>query len=136
MLQTVIDFLKTCPFLDGVLLTADFLGDEDGCFGIETVATNPVIELYADGGSLRQFVFRILYRVNHHAPGETAPADLYEKIAGWIEQTTKMPVLDKGKTAQRFEILKTGTVSDRKFGSLQYCMECRMIYYAEKGSEV
>ena len=133
MLQTVVDFLKTCPYLHDVVPTADFLGDENGSLAVITVAAAPVIEKYADGGSMRQFVFQILYRGRYRVPGTEDPTALYGNIAKWLETTSQVPLLSRGKTAQGVEILKTGAVSDRRFGGNSYGMECRLIYYSEKG---
>ena len=135
MIQYVIDFLKTCPLLFDCLLTADFLGTEHGGVGVFALGTHPVLERYADGGCLKQFSFRLSFRGTNHELSPTSATRFLEEIGVWLETGGVLPEMNQGCTAQRLEVLKTGAVTDRSYGTNRYDMDCRLIYYSEKGSE-
>ena len=135
MLGYIIEFLKNCPLLEQFVLTADFLGCEEEYLGVFAEGSEPVVEQYADGGRLKQFVFRLSHRCDGHRENQENETAFYEEIGSWLENSTVMPALGKGKTAQYFEVIQSGTLADRSHGSDRYGMVCRLVYYAEKGSE-
>ncbi len=135
MLDYIITCLKRCPLLEGVLLTADFLGSDGECLGVFALASEPVIASYADGGRLKQFVFHLAHRSGGHRENSEKETAFYESLGAWLEQATNLPGLGGERVPQYFEVLKTGVLEKRNFGSDRYGMECRLIYYSEKGSE-
>lgn len=135
MLDYIITYLKRCPLLDGVLLTADFLASSGECLGVFALGSEPVIASYADGGRLKQFVFHLAHRKSGHRDNHEMETAFYESLGVWLEQAENLPALSDGSVPQYFEVLKTGALEKRDFGSDRYGMECRLIYYSEKGSE-
>ncbi len=135
MLYKILDYLKKCPLLENALLMADFLGEEEGSFSIQAVAVEPVLEQYADGGTLKQFVFKVLTREGHHASFEALTRAKLDQIGQFLEADRSGPVLSNGQTAQKFQILKSATMTDRYPGSRCRELVCRLIYYEEKGSD-
>ncbi len=133
MLEKILTFLKTCSFLTKRLLAADFLEEGEHVVSVESLACEPVLEKYVDGGSLRQFVFRLSSRgLNHVARPEEMTA-FYEKVGQWLEKGERFPDLGEGRTVRSFEVLKTGALADRSYSSNRYGMDCRMIYYEGRG---
>lgn len=133
MIQYVIDFLKGCPFLEGNLLTADFLGTKPCSIGVFAKAAEPVVEKYADGGMLKQFVFRISFRRSNHETSPETACRLWNQMGEWLENQEMLSESDKNFMPQRFEVLKTGASAEREYGTSRYDMDCRLIYYTDKG---
>ncbi len=133
MIQYVIDFLKRCPFAADNLLTADFLGEKPCSIGVFAQAKDPVVERYADGGLLKQFAFRVSVRRSNHKACPEEASRLLEQVGDWLEKQETLPEGDSCFMPQRFEVLKTGAPTGREYGTNRYDMDCRLIYYTEKG---
>ena len=58
MLEQIIEYLQNCPLL-GSALGQDFLSQDDGAAGVQLLSCEPILQQYADGGSLRQAMFRM-----------------------------------------------------------------------------
>ena len=135
MLYKILDYLKTCPLLENALLMAEFLGEEEGSVSIQAVAVEPILEQYADGGALKQFAFKILSREDHHKLFKAETQKKLDQIGRFLEADKNGPVLSEGQVAQKFQVLKNATLTDRHPGSHHREMVCRLIYYEEKGSD-
>ncbi len=133
MIEKITEFLKTCPYISDYQVTAEFLGEKDGSIGVFTKPSEPLVEQYADGGALKQIVFCLSVRSTNHMAKSGAICEIFESVAAWLETATELPDLGRGSMAQRFEVLKNGTMTQRHYGTNRYDMDCRLIYYTEKG---
>lgn len=131
MLEAIVDYLQTCSLLKGVSVSADFLGDRPGSMSVQAVACEPILHCYTDGGSLRQFIFKISSREEGQPAGRKSPEAFYGKLAAWLQ--SGLPTLAAEQMPQRFDILRTAAVTERDYSSLRYDMECRLVYY-QKGA--
>ncbi len=136
MIDKITECLKTCPYVSDYQVTAEFLGEKDGSIGVFIKSAEPLVEQYADGGALKQVVFCISVRSTNHIAKPGAIFGLFNRLGGWLESNDVLPNLGKGHTAQQFEVLKNGAIAQRHYGTNRYDMDCRLIYYAEKGSEI
>lgn len=133
MIDKITEFLKTCPYISDYQVTAEFLGEKDGCIGIFAKPGEPLVEQYADGGALKQVAFCISVRSTNHITKPGAICELFDRVAVWLETATELPDLGSGSMAQRFDVLKTGAMTQQHYGTNRYDMDCRLIYYTEKG---
>lgn len=129
MLSQIITFLKTCPLLKNLQITTDLLLDQEETLCVLREDCEPVLYRYTDGGSLRQFEFKLTSRET----SETKAEELYDGLAAWVEKTKNdLPLLEKGQLAQKIEILRRAGVEDTTYSGLRYGMNCRLIYYQEE----
>ncbi|MBE7022720.1 MAG: hypothetical protein E7414_05860 [Ruminococcaceae bacterium] len=132
MLDEVIRLLKSCPLLSALSVTAELLREGTDAVSVQTVPEQPIMQRYADGSSLRQFVFVIALRKR---PGEAlckAGESLLTDLGAWLEVCdTETLMLKESISAQRFEVLESSAVAGNTHGSFRYEMKCRLIYYQE-----
>ncbi len=136
MIQAIMQTVRTCPFLLDVPVVLEMLPEKEGTLGLSALPEQAVVQQYADGGSLRQFAFLVSLRgcadVTKGGYGVALLCDLGVYLTG---AKVKLPVLEEGKTALRFEVLETPCVVSNTYGSYRCEMKCRLIYYQE-GDEV
>ncbi len=130
MLEQIVNYVRQCPDVVGVV-DKDFVSHTDGAVGVQLLACEPILQRYMDGGSLRQAMFRLLFREAGQRNGQNR-GELYHRIEAWVEGGFVLPELTEGQTAQRVEIVKTASLTGREFGGNCYSMDCRLIYY-QKG---
>ncbi len=130
MLQKILLHVKQCPILETMPVMAEFLGEEEGNIGIFAVGCEPVIEQYADGGTLKQFIFKILARDSSHSLFRVDSQSILETVGQYLEKGHTMPDLKSGQTAQKFKVIK---VTGRQ--PTGFCRElvCQLVYYEERG---
>ena len=123
--------------MDGYTINVNYLGEKKRKYTLEQEPHAPIIKRYADGGSLRQFVFAFASR---ELFGEKEIENLevsrfYEEFAEWLESTSEkkiLPKLDPGKTALRLEVLTGGYLLSNTNTSARYEIQCRLIYRQER----
>lgn len=131
MLEQIIEYLQNCPLLSSAL-GQDFLSQDDGAAGVQLLSCEPILQQYADGGSLRQAMFRIFFREGGRAE-ENCREKTYHQVAAWLENNeAALPELEEGQTAQKMEVVTMPALSKRQFGGNCYSMDGRLIYY-QKG---
>ena len=134
IIDAVKKFFETkCDLLVGKKLAVNMLGEKAHSCTIETVPCVPIIRKYADGGSLRQFVFVIATREYFDkATMEQLNTNIfYEQLAEWIEQCNTdntLPELEPGKRAIGWEILSGGYLYDVDAPKARYQIQLRLIY--------
>ena len=123
MLKQVTDYLQKCPFFIDTVIGRDYLGENIGAVSVHGGTRDPVVQRYADGATLRQFVFEVLIRSDERLDLE----HFFDAVTEWFSQG--VPLLGDGQCAQRFEIVKSGAVQDRDYSSIRYGMTWRLLYY-------
>ena len=135
MIEKITDILKTCPYLSDYKVLAEFLDEKGSSIGVFMHPAEPIVERYADGGALKQVVFCVSLRTTNHRTLPWRICELFGHVGSWLESIKVFPEFENGCVGQRFEVLKNGAVAQRSYGVNRYDMVCRLIYYAEKGSE-
>lgn len=137
-IEAIQTFIQTCPCLQTWAACAgvDRLGRDAGCYSIETVPCQPVLKRYADGSTVRQYLFHLVSRENY-GPEIRQNLDnlgVYERFSGWLEEQThrgNLPVLDAGKQALKVEALTVGYAYETGLDAAQYRIECKFTYFQE-----
>ena len=125
-----------CPVLLGIKLNVNCLGEKNGSMIIKTLPSKEIIREYADGGTLRQYLFEICLRTSFDSDmnENTETAVFMEKLKNWFcgEECLKtMKLSDKTCFPVEFEVVKTHGVSHRDRLGAQHAVVVRFIYEQE-----
>lgn len=137
-IEAIQTFIQACPCLEvwAACAGVDRLGREKGCYSIETVPCQPVLKQYADGSTVRQYLFNLVSQEDY-GPEIRQNLDnlgVYERFSSWLEEQTthgKLPVLGAGKQALKVEALTVGYAYATGLDAAQYRMECKLTYFQE-----
>lgn len=134
MIETVRQFLRTCPLLSGQRIQVDYLGGEPTEYTVDSVPADAIVKRYAGGDSMRQFVFVFASREAYGPDRLTniANSSFYEDFAAWLEEASKtgsLPDLGEGREAVCAEAMSTGYLYDSGSDSARYQIQCRLVYY-------
>lgn len=136
IIQSVREYVMKFPELKDGYLRVDYLGADPIEYTVEAVPCDPIYQQYADGGSIKQFLFIFASRDFFSADINQCieNLDFYEKFAGWIEENDNnkiYPQLDSGKTAVKIEVLTQGYAFDFDEKSARYQLQLRLLYEEE-----
>lgn len=138
IIEAIKDFIqRNCPLVSGKKIKVNCLSEKAESYTIEPVPASPIIRKYADGGSMRQYLFVFASR-NYYDEDERnniKAAEFFEKFGEWIEQVTdqnNLPELSKGYTPIRLEVLSTGYLFSADATKARYQIQCRLIYTKER----
>ncbi len=114
-------------------INVDFLSNEPIEYVIEPIPIEPVIRQYADGSSLRQFVFQFGSREFYGADviQNMRNTKFYEDFSALIEDNNKKGVLPKIKGIQSIECLNNGTINEDNTDNAKYVIQMRITYYKD-----
>lgn len=127
-------YLLTYPgWATGAPLLVDSIGNTPTQYGVFPLPSNPIVESYLDGSSLRQFAFALqsMEPIADDA-ARMAASEFYETFADWLESQTEagvLPTLAAGKTAESIEALQSGFLFEfGESGTGIYQIQCKLIY--------
>jgi len=137
----IIDSIRTyfldCPLLENFAkLNVDFLGIDPTEYTIDSQPTSPVIKRYADGGTLKQYIFVFGSR-EYYGPDTLQNLEnsgFYEQFSDWVEQQSNMgnlPKLSGNRRPLFMEVLTTGYLFDASEDNARYQIQCRLVYYED-----
>lgn len=114
-------------------MLVDFLGEKATSYTIEPIPTDYIITQYADGGSLRQYVFQFGSReyYDESLTQNIENINFYENFQKEIEDNNKNGVLPDIAGIQSIECLNYGTIQDVETGSAKYVIQMRVVYLKE-----
>ncbi len=134
IIQGVIDYVTTCPLLKEGYIRVSNLGPNPVEYGIETVPSNPIVEEYVDGSSVRQYLFAINSREYYSIDmlQNIVNSEFYEKLGDWFEEQDaheNFPDIGENKTVQKIELVTYGYLfaTDRK--TARYQLQLRIEYF-------
>ena len=135
MIEKIRDYFKNKVTLaeefDNILV--DFLGEDATSYSIEPIPVEPVLKSYADGGSLRQYIFQFGSRefYDDSVAQNINNLGFYEKFQEEIETNNKNGVLPEITGIQSIECLNNGTIQDVQSGTAKYVIQMRITYERE-----
>ena len=114
-------------------INVDFLSNKPIEYVIEPIPMEPVIRQYADGSSLRQFVFQFGSREYFGADviQNMRNTEFYEDFSELIEDNNKKGVLPKINGIQSIECLNNGTINEDNTDNAKYVIQMRITYYKD-----
>ena len=112
-------------------INVDFLSNEPIEYVIEPIPIEPILRQYADGSSLRQFVFQFGSREYFGADviQNMKNTEFYEDFSELIEDNNKKGVLPDIKGIQSIECLNNGTINEDNTDNAKYVIQMRITYY-------
>lgn len=135
--ESLSEYFAGCPILEGGKIRVDYLGANpaDREVTIDAVPCKPILKEYADGGTLRQYLFVIGSREYYSEDifCNLLNNGLYEDLSAWIERQNRaghLPALDGGRRCQSVEALSTAYLMEENplSGNARYQIQCRMTY--------
>lgn len=131
----MIDKIRTYFFELGIIdensnINVDFLSNKPIEYVIEPIPIEPVIRQYADGSSLRQFVFQFGSREYFGADviQNMKNTEFYEDFSALIEDNNKKGVLPNIDGIQSIECLNNGTINEDNTDNAKYVIQMRITY--------
>ena len=114
-------------------INVDFLSNKPIEYVIEPIPVEPILRQYADGSSLRQFVFQFGSREYFGADviQNMRNTEFYEDFSELIEDNNKKGVLPKINGIQSIECLNNGTINEDNTDNAKYVIQMRITYYKD-----
>lgn len=137
IVESVMDWLKTCPELADGMLNLDWLPADAREFSLDVVPCDEIIKRFTTGATKRQFLFYIASRafVGEDIRDAEDNYKFYESFSRWIEHQNaigNLPDLGEGRAARSVRVSTSGypmQVSDD--GRARYQIQLKMIYVQE-----
>ena len=130
-------YFLDCPLLGDHPLGVDWLPERGVAFSIDTTPASQVVQRYASGSSLRQYLF-VLRSVQDYGADTLQNLEnsaLYEQLAAWMDAQTRarhFPDLGPNRAVQLIEAQSTGYLFTATTDTGRYQIQCRLVYF-EKG---
>lgn len=136
IIESVRNYLLTCPLLNDSRVNIDWLGAEPAEYSIDGSPVNPIVKRYTDGGTIRQFnfVFSSVEAYGQDVLNNIENSGFYEDFAEWLEKQNKtkiLPKMDNGHKAIGIEALNTGYLFENTVDRARYQIQCRLLYYMD-----
>lgn len=137
IIESLSEYFADCPILRGGQIRVDYLGENpaDRTVTIDAVPCSPIIRQYADGGTLRQYLFIVGSREYYSEDifQNLVNNGLYEDLSAWIERQSRdgvFPQLDGGRICQSIEALSTAYLLEENplSNNARYQIQCRITY--------
>ena len=87
IIDSIRNYIRGCPLINKGKVNVDYLGVDIGEYSIEPTPADPIIKRYADGGTLRQYLF-VFSSKESYGPDIRVQIDnsgFYEKFGQWLE---------------------------------------------------
>ena len=133
IIQGITEYFLKCPLLNDGVLRVDALGDDAGEYVIETGIFDPILQVYIDGSSARQYQFNLgsreFYSMDRLQNIENTA--FYERLSDWVEAQSRagiLPELPEGLEAEALEVMSPGYLYDGAMKNARYQIQMRLIY--------
>lgn len=131
IIESVRDYLLTCPLIDDKKINIDYLGDGME-YSIDPIGSDPVYKKYTDGTYQKQFQFAISSKHAYDGDARTGIANsgLYQFLEEWFEENNMDSILPEleGYESIKIEILQSGYLFSTDADLGRYQIICRLIY--------
>lgn len=134
------EFIETCPFLKEFerafsVVYMNVLEDGTTMYSIEETPTEPIVKKYANGDSVRQYVFSLCSRELYGPVENEDTAEFYEKFSDWLEDCTRegnLPELSGQLQSKSIRATTNGYLYDNEGTSCQYRIQCQFTYFKRR----
>ena len=130
------EFIKECPYLKEygdvfAVVNMDLLPENATVYSIESTPADPILKRYANGDTVRQYVFSLCSRELYGESENDQTAEFYEKFADWLEECTysgKLPKLSGNLQSKSIRTTTGGYLYDNQGTKCQYRIQCQFVY--------
>ena len=134
------EFIEGCPFLKEFeqmfpVVNTDMLDEKATSYSIESTPAEPVIKRYANGDTVRQYVFSLCSRELYGESENEETAEFYEKFADWLEECTRsgnLPKLTDQLKSKSIRATTGGYLYDNEGTKCQYRIQCQFLYFKRR----
>ena len=135
LIDSIRNFILTCPFLQDGRVNVDYIGEEMG-YSIDPLPCDPVVQRYTDGGAKKQFQFAFTSQEEYDQDARINidNSGFSQYFEEWLEEqnfSDNFPELGTGKIPISLETLNSGYLYDVNGINAKYGIECRLIYTQE-----
>ncbi len=135
------EFIESCPFLKEFeqatfpVVNTNMLGEDATMYSIEETPADPIVKRYANGDTVRQYVFSLCSRELYGPAENEATGMFYEKFAEWLEECTRsgnLPVLTGQLQSKSVRATTNGYLYDNEGTKCQYRIQCQFVYFKRR----
>lgn len=135
LIDSIRNFILTCPFLQDGRVNVDYIGEEMG-YSIDPLPCDPIVQKYTDGGAKKQFQFAFTSQEEYDQDARINidNSGFFQSFEEWLEEqnfSNNFPKLGIGKIPISIETLNSGYLYDVNGINAKYRIECRLIYAQE-----
>lgn len=134
MVESIRNYVKTFPKMNGERLNVDFLSEEEQEYAIEIVPSQTIVKRYLDGSSVRQILFLVASRM-FYGPDLRQQIDnqgFFEEFQDWIDTNSLkgiFPALSDGQSPRKIEVTTSGYAFLPGEDTARYQIQCRLEYF-------
>ncbi len=130
------EFIESCPFLGEFeqmfpVVRMEMLDEAATAYSIESTPAEPILKRYANGDSVRQYVFSLCSRELYGESENEKTAEFYERFADWLDECTregKLPELTGRLQSKSIRATTGGYLRDNQGTRCQYMIQCQFVY--------
>lgn len=125
--------MENCPLLRGGNVKINYLSHKPYSFSVSPVGGEETVKKYADGGCLKQLVFKLSARFPYDEEDSelVASAVFLEELSKWISEASEegnLPVLSGKREAVALEVLSSGEMKKAETKTAVYELKARVLY--------
>lgn len=137
IIESLKKYLNRYAPLAGCRLNVDFLPAKQRSYSIEPVPCSPVVKRYADGSTVRQFLFVLASReaFGQDLRQQIDNLSFYEDFELWLQQKNDvedLPELDQSREARSIETVTSGYAFIPGTETARYQIQCKLTYVQRK----
>ena len=140
IMSKVTDFIATCPHLEEFQqlfpkVELDKLDEEATAYAVEVTPAEPIVKRFANGDTLRQYVFSVCSREWYGTAENVNTSEFYEKFAEWLEECTEsrtLPELTGNLESKAIRATTCGYLYNAQENKWQYRIQCQFLYYKRR----
>ena len=135
------EFIETCPFLKDFedatfpVVNMNLLEEDPTMYSIEETPAEPIVKRFANGDTVRQYVFSLCSRELYGQAENEKTVEFYEKFADWLEECTEngqLPLLTGRLQSKSIRATTNGYLYDNQSKNCQYRIQCQFVYYKRR----
>lgn len=136
IIEALEQFFLDCELLKDGCLRVDFLGEKPVEYVIETLPCDPIVKRYANGSTIRQYLFAFGSReyYSQERLQNIQNSAFYEKLSDWVEEKDRsetFPELPDGMEAEGLRVVSSGYLFDGSMKNARYQIQLQLLYYKE-----
>lgn len=136
LVDYVVEYLSECPALIDERINVNYLdGDVPAC-SLDSVACQPVLKRYADGGALceKRFALSVRFETTKSVSRNLTGARRCEEIERWIFEQVKegrLPFLGEGVVPVKLDLIKNFGITHANDATVRFESILSLVYYAD-----
>lgn len=136
IIQSLEKYFLQCELLKKGSFRVDYLGEKPVEYAIEVLPTDPIIKRYADGSTVRQYLFAFGSREYYTQDRlqNIQNSGFYEELAEWVESKSEagdLPEMPEGMEATKMQVISSGYLYDGSLANARYQIQLRLVYFKE-----